>query len=53
MVYLIVGEGFVGLLGQELIPEQTDELLYLITVHISLGDELMMVGGGSLAGLAH
>jgi hypothetical protein len=53
LVYLIVGEGFVGLLGQELIPEQTDELLYLITVHVFLGDELMMVGGGSLAGLAH
>jgi hypothetical protein len=52
-VDLIVGEGFVGLLGQELILEQTDELLHLIIVHVSLGDELMMVGDAGLAGLAH
>lgn len=52
-VDLIVGEGFVGLLGQELILEQTDELLHLIIVHVSLGDELMMVGDAGLAGLTH
>lgn len=52
-VDLIVGEGFAGLLGQELILEQTDELLNLIIVHVSLGDELMMVGDAGLAGLAH
>jgi hypothetical protein len=52
-VDLIVGEGFVELLGQELILEQTDKLLYFMIVHVSLGDELMMVGDAGLAGLAH
>ncbi len=53
LVNLIGVEGFVWLLGQELILELADKLLDVMIVHVSLWDELVMVGDAGLAGLAH